>query len=197
MYSHWRMSSLDVFQESCFEKEWVFFLGIEKPTIFVNGKQIRPPKVSRQLKRISLERDIVRDCFLKKKKKQPLSEARSEMNLQGSRFESADRALRDSRPQVRSDILTAPQPLGLSGSIGPGSFDDKIRIRDVDFILSQALRMNMCEVSFFYGSRARTTTLGLWIGSIAFGKSPTRQPMTSLSEFIAKQVLCQPGLCSR
>ena len=92
------------------------------------------------------------------------------------------------------DGSTATWSLGFHG---PGSFDDKIGIRDVDFILSQALRMNMCEVSFFYGSRARTTTLGLWIGSIAFGTSPTCQPMINLSEFIAKQGLCQPSLCSR
>ena len=50
----------------------------------------------------------------------PLSEARSEMNLQESRVESADRVLRESRPQVRSDIKTAPQPLGLSGSMARG-----------------------------------------------------------------------------
>ena len=92
------------------------------------------------------------------------------------------------------DGSTATWSLGFHG---PGSFDDKIGIRDVDFILSQVLRMNMCEVPSFYGSRVSTTTLGLWIGSIAFGKSPTCQPMTSLSEFIAKQVLCQPSLCSR
>ena len=43
--------------------------------------------------------------------------------------------------------------------------------------------MNMCEVPSFYGSRVSTTTLGLWIGSTAFGKSPTCQPATSLSEW--------------
>ena len=101
-----------------------------------------------------------RTRLLLEEQKKPLSEARSEMNLQESRVESADRVLRESRPQVRSDIVTAPQPFCLSGSHGPGSFDDKIGIRDVDFILSQALGVNMCEVPSFDRSRASTTTLG-------------------------------------
>ena len=52
MCSHKRKSSLDtnVFQESHSERESKgFVLCIEKSTIFFNGKQIRPPKVNRQL----------------------------------------------------------------------------------------------------------------------------------------------------
>ena len=58
--------------------------------------------------------------LLLEEQKKPLSEARSEMNLQESRVESADKALRESRPQVCSDIVTAPQPLGLSGAMARG-----------------------------------------------------------------------------
>ena len=49
-----------------------------------------------------------------------------------------------------SDGSTATWSLGCHG---PRSFDDKIGIRDTDFIPSQALRMNMCEVPSYYGSR--------------------------------------------
>ena len=96
-----------------------------------------------------------RTRLLLEEQKKPLSEARSEMNLQESRVESADRVLCESRPLV-SDIVVI-----LSfRSHGPGSFDDKIGIRDVDFILSQALGVNMYEVPSFDRSRASTTTLG-------------------------------------
>ena len=56
-----------------------------------------------------------------------------------------------------SDASTATWSLGCHC---PVSFDDKIGIRDTDLILSQALRMNMCEVPSYYGSRVSTTTLG-------------------------------------
>ena len=92
---------------------------------------------------------------------------------------------------INSDVVTAPQPLGLSGPMAQGHLMT-IELRDVDLILSQALRMNMHEVPSFYGSRVNNTTLGLRIGSITFGKSATCQPRTR-SEFTAKQVLCRSG----
>ena len=49
----------------------------------------------------------------------------------------------------------------------------------------------------YYGSRANNTTLGLRIGSIIFGKSPTNQPVTNLSEYLAKQVPCQSDSYSK
>ena len=49
----------------------------------------------------------------------------------------------------------------------------------------------------YHGSRANNTTLGLRIGSIIFGKSPTYQPATNLSEYIAKPVPCQSDSYSK
>ena len=69
--------------------------------------------------------------------------------------------------------------------------------RHVGLILPQEVRMNMHEVPSYYGSRMKNTTLGLRIGSIAFWKSPTWQPTTILTEFIAKQVPYQPDLYSK
>ena len=76
---------------------------------------------------------------------------------------------------IYSDIVTAPQPLGLSGPMAQSHLMT-IEIRDVDLIFFQALRMNMHEVPSYCGSRVNNTTLGLRIGSIAFGKSPTCPP---------------------
>ena len=91
------------------------------------------------------------------------------------------------------DGSTATRSLG---SHGPGSSDD-IETRDVDLILSQALKMNMHEVPSYYGSRENNTTLRLtnWINSVR--ENPTCQLITNLSEFIAKQVPYQPGLYSK
>ena len=56
-----------------------------------------------------------------------------------------------------------------------------IGIRDVDLMLSQALKMNMHEVPSYYGSHVNNTTLELRSGSITCGKiehsilSQTRQ----------------------
>ena len=47
------------------------------------------------------------------------------------------------------------------------------------------------------GSRVDNTTPGFRIGSTAFWKSPTYQPATNPSEFIAKQVPCQADSCSK
>ena len=41
-----------------------------------------------------------------------------------------------------------------------------IEIRDVDLILSQALKMNMREVPSYYGSRVNNATLALRISII-------------------------------
>ena len=106
---------------------------------------------------------------------------------------------------THSEIVMVPQPLGLSGPMAQGH-RRTTGTQDVDLILSQALRMNVHEVPSYCGSFVNHTTLGLRIGSITFGKSPTYQPVTNLSEFIAKQVLVSQirnrnksqmlGLCS-
>ena len=128
--------------------------------------------------------------------KKPLSEARSEMNLQESRVESADRALRESRPQVWSDIVTAPQPLGLRvpwpGVIWWQNRDTRRRLHTFSSPGDEHVRS---AVFLRFPCEHHHTGVMNWINSV--WKSPTCQPMTSLSEFIAKQVLCQPGLCSR
>ena len=53
-------------------------------------------------------------------------------------------------------------------------------------------KMNEQEVPSYFGSHSNNTTKGLRSGTIIFGKNPTCQPATNLSEFIAKQVLCRP-----
>ena len=55
----------------------------------------------------------------------------------------------------------------------------------------------MRELPSYYGSRVNNTTLELQFGSITFGTSPTCQPITNLSEFIAQQDPNQPGLYSK
>ena len=69
-----------------------------------------------------------------------------------------------------------------------------VQIRGVDLIRSQAPKMNKHEVPSYYGSCANNTTKGLRSGSIIFGKNPTCQHTTKLSEFIARQVPCRPDL---
>ena len=68
-----------------------------------------------------------------------------------------------------SDMVTAPQPLGLSGPMAQGHLMT-IGIRDVDLIYFQALKTNMHRVPSHYGSHVNNTTLGLRIGSITCGK---------------------------
>ena len=58
----------------------------------------------------------------------------------------------------------------LPRSHGPGSSDDIGNTRRW-FILSRSQKINMHGVPSYYGSRLNNTTLGLRIGSIAFGKS--------------------------
>ena len=58
-------------------------------------------------------------------------------------------------------------------------------------------KKNKHEVPSYYGSRANNTTLGVRIGSIIFGKSPTYQPVTNLSEYFAKPVPCQSDSYSK
>ena len=83
---------------------------------------------------------------------------------------------------------------GSLGSRGPGSSDDNRNTRrrldtfsstEDEHARSAVLLRFPCE---------QFTTLGLRIGSMAFGKSPTCQTTTSLSEFTAKQVHHQPDL---
>ena len=54
--------------------------------------------------------------------------------------------------------------------------------------------MNNHGVPSYFDSLANNTTKGSQSGSITFGKNPACQHMTSLSEFIAKQVPCRSGL---
>ena len=85
---------------------------------------------------------------------------------------------------------------GSLGSRGPGSSDDNRNTRrrletfsspEDEHARSAVLLQFPCE----------HTTLGLRIGSIIFGKSPTYQPVTNLSEYIAKQVPCQTDSYSK
>ena len=94
---------------------------------------------------------------------------------------------------IHSDILMAPQPLGLSG---PMARDHLMTTEKQDecLIHSPAPKMNNPVVPFYYDSLANNTTKGLHSGSITFGKNPMCQRATNLSEFIAKQVPCQSGL---
>ena len=69
--------------------------------------------------------------------------------------------------------------------------------QDVDLILSLALKMNMHEVPSYCSFRANNTTLVFPCGSIVSGKSPTYQPTTNPSGFIAKQVVYPPDSYSR
>ena len=94
------------------------------------------------------------------------------------------------------DMMTALQPLGLSGPMAQGHLMT-IEIHDDDLIRSQAPKMNNHEVPCYYGSLANNTTLGLRIGSITFRKNPRCQHPTNLSEFIAMQVPCQPDSYSK
>ena len=72
-----------------------------------------------------------------------------------------------------------------------------VEIQGVDLIRSQAPKMNKHEVPSYFGSLPNNTTKGLRSRSIIFGKNPTCQHTTNLSEFIARQVLCRSGSYSR
>ena len=112
----------------------------------------------------------------------------------GSRhFFGTKRRLLVTVAQIQQDLgtclgrVTAPQPLGPSGPSGPRAQGRlmTVQIRGVDLIRSLVLKMNKHEVPSYYGSCANNTTLGLRSGSIIFGKNPTCQHTTNLSEFIA------------
>ena len=83
-----------------------------------------------------------------------------------------------------SDIVTAPQPLGLLAQ----RHLTITETHNVDLILSQAPKTNMHEVPSNYSFRVKNTTLEFPCGSTASGTSPTYQPTTNPSRFIAKQV---------
>ena len=93
------------------------------------------------------------------------------------------------------DIVTAPQPLGPSGPMAQGHLMT-IGIRDVDLILSQALKMNMHEVVLL---RFPCEQYHTWITNCInnLWENHTFQPITNPSEFIAKQVPCQPDSYSK
>ena len=65
---------------------------------------------------------------------------------------------------VCSDMVTAPQPLGLPGPMAQGHLTT-METRDVDLIPFPTQRMNTHEVPSYYGSRVNNTTLGLRIES--------------------------------
>ena len=104
--------------------------------------------------------------------------------------------------QIQQDLgtclgrVTAPQPLGPSGPIAQGRLMT-VEIQGVDLIRSQAPKMNKHEVPSYFGSLPNNTTKGLRSRSMIFGKNPTCQHTTNLSEFIARQVLCRSGSYSR
>ena len=108
MNSHRGKSSLDanVFRSLILREREVFLLSVEKPTIFVNGKQIRPPKVNRQLWRKSLKWNIIRDCFLKNRRSFCCLKhgPRWICKNQGSKAQTG-LALRESRPQIHSQRM--------------------------------------------------------------------------------------------
>ena len=68
---------------------------------------------------------------------------------------------------IYSDMVMAPQPLGLSGPMALGHLMTT-EIQDEDLIRSQAPKMNKHEVPSCYGSRANNTTKELRSGSIIF-----------------------------
>ena len=69
-----------------------------------------------------------------------------------------------------------------------------VEIQDEGLVRSQALKMNMREVPYYFGSLANNTTKELRNGSMIFGENPICPHTTNLAEFIAKQVLCRPDL---
>ena len=68
---------------------------------------------------------------------------------------------------TRPDRVTAPQPLGPSGPMSQGHLMTE---RIVDLILSLIPKTNRHEVPSYCDSHVNSTTLGLRIGSITFGK---------------------------
>ena len=69
-----------------------------------------------------------------------------------------------------------------------------IETQNEGLIRSQALKMNKREVPYYFDSFVSNTTKELRYGSMIFGKNPICPHTTNLSEFIARQVLCRPGL---
>ena len=118
MCSHKRKSSLDTkcFQESHSEREREQgFCIVHRETHDFHQWQADQASQGEQAALTKISEVEYHTRLPPEEQKKPLSEARSETNLQESRVESADRALRESRPQVCSDTVTTPQPLGLSG----------------------------------------------------------------------------------
>ena len=83
-----------------------------------------------------------------------------------------------------------------TGSLGPMAKGHLMTIetQNEGLIRSQALKMNKREVPYYFDSFVRNTTKELRYGSMIFGKNPICPHTTNLSEFIARQVLCRPGL---
>ena len=89
------------------------------------------------------------------------------------------------------DTVTAPQPLGPSGPMARDHLmtiekRDTFSSPEDEHARSAVLLRFPCEQ---WGFRIN------WLNNHC--ESPTYQPVTSLSEFIAKQVACQPGLYSK
>ena len=92
------------------------------------------------------------------------------------------------------DIVTAPQPLGLSGPMAQGHLMT-VEIRGVDLILSPAPKMNNRRSAVLLRFPCEQYHKGItkWINNL-WEESNVPARTTSLSEFIAKQVLCRSGL---
>ena len=90
----------------------------------------------------------------------------------------------------------APQPLGPSGPMARGLLTTT-ETQDVDLIPFPAQMMNKHEVPFCFDFHVSITTLECPFGSTISGQRPTHQIPTILSEFIAKQVACQPDSYSK
>ena len=93
-------------------------------------------------------------------------------------------------PSPRWNILTAPQ---LQGSMAQGHLMTT-GTHDEGLILLQAQKMNNHELPSFVDSLENKTSKEVHSGSINLGKNLVCWHATNLKGFIAKQVLCWPGL---
>ena len=94
------------------------------------------------------------------------------------------------------DIETAPQPLGPFGSHGPGSSDDNRNTRRrLDAFSSPEDEHARSAVLLRFPCEQHHTGITKWINNL--WENRTFHPLTNPSEFIAKQVPCQPDSYSK
>ena len=114
---HTRENQIEI-QISCrslHQKEGGFFLSVETSAISLNYELIMLLREKKLLYQDSLMRNVVRDCFLRNKKRiTKLSEVRSELNMQELRVESADRVLQGPVQQLCSQRMEFYQANQLS-----------------------------------------------------------------------------------